>query len=428
MALVYNPVTGQLEDNGLPTVGTRLLQPANDLGTIIRGGLQGVGNTAGALVTAPLDAARRGLTSLVGGDPNSLGTPLSDTAFGLAEQGFADAGAAASRFGQGLQGTALNLLGAQPAAPVSQLAAPAAPTVPAQATAAAPPVDPQVAAATPQSAALTEEDLVGVNAGIAAALAQAGPQGGLMPATGNSFNAQNTVPPQARTAGINFGFGVNGAPTATQVLANYAQQDRQARLDQRVEADRLNQAALASRLNDPFTDTQEKKLILAQMNLAARGSEQAAGLATQNAGAVLGATAQATNAQAALENQRLIAQERNQTALQAAQLTGGYGLQAAQLKAAATQATAAAGAGKNRLANAQADLAETQLNAARAAQEAQLVDPVGLVGLVKNGQVPVSPQDKDPLTGVTLTPELQALQQQILQLQLQQGLLRQQQR
>lgn len=425
MALVYNPMTGQLEDNGVPSTGARLLQPANDLGTIIRGGLQGVGNTAGALVTAPLDAARRGLTSLVGGDPNSLGTPLTDTAFSLADQGFADAGAAASRFGQGLQSTALNLLGAQPAVQAPPVAAPA---VPAQATAAAPPVDPQVAAATPQSAALTEEDLVGVNAGIASALAQARPQGGMTPVAGNSFNAQNTVPPQARTAGINFGFGVNGAPTATQVLANYAQQDRQARLDQQVQADRLNQAALASRLNDPFTDTQEKKIILAQMGLGARGLEQTAGLATQNAGAVLGATAQATNAKASLENQRLIAQERNQAALQAAQLTGGYGLQAAQLKAAATQATAAAGAGKNRLANAQADLEETRLNAIRAAQEANLLDPVGIIGAAKSGQVPVSPQDKDPLTGVTLTPELQALQQQILQLQLQQGLLRQQQR
>lgn len=422
MALVYNPVTGQLEDDGVPSLAARAVQPANDLGAIIRGGLQGVGNTAGALVTAPIDAARRGLTRLVGGDPNSLGTPLSDQAFALAEQGFSDAGAAASRFGQGLQGTALNVLGAQPAAPAQQLATPTAPIV----RPTAPPADPQVAAATPTPMnALTAADLAPVNQGIASALAQVRPQGGLTPAT-NNFTQQNTVPPQTQTAGINFGFGVNGAPTATQVLANYAQQDRQARLDQRAEADRLTQAALASHLNDPFTSTQDKKIILAQMNLNARGTEQSAGLATQNAGAVLGATAQATNAQAALANQRLIAQERNQTALEAAQLTGGYGLQAAKLRADATQATAAAGAGKNRLANAQADLAETQLNAARAAQDAGLVTPTQLVGLVKTGQVPMQQPDRDPLTGVTLTPELQTLQQQILQLQLQQGLLRQQ--
>lgn len=424
MALVYNPITGQLEDNGVPSVGARLLQPANDLGTIIRGGLQGIGNTAGALVTAPLDAARRGLTSLVGGDPNTLaGGNLSDQAFSLAEQGFADAGAAASRFGTGLQNTALQVLGAQPA-----IAAPTAPVVPAPATAAAPPVDPQVAAAIPAPQnLLTAEDLAGVNSGIAGALAQARPQGGMTPAT-NNFNAQNTTPPQTQTAGINFGFGVNGAPTASQVLANYAQQDRQARLDQRAEADRLTQASLVSQLNDPFASTQDKKIILAQMGLNQRMAEQSAGLATQNAGAVLGATAQATNAQAGLANQRLIAQERNQAALQAAQLTGNYGLQAAQLKAGAAQATAASNAGKNRLANAQADLAETQLNAALAAQEAGLLNPVQLVGAVKSGQIPVAPQDRDPITGVTLTPELQALQQQILQLQLQQGLQRQQQR
>ncbi|WP_152978757.1 hypothetical protein [Pseudomonas mediterranea] len=285
-----------------------------------------------------------------------------------------------------------------------------------------------MAAATPAPNTLTADDLAGVNQGIASALAAARPQGGMTPVAGNNFTAQNTTPPQTQTAGINFGFGVNGAPTAQQVLAGYAQQDRQARLDQQVQADRLTQASLASHLNDPFTSTQDKKLILAQMNLNARGLEQGAGLATQNAGAVLGATAQATNATAALANQRLIAQERNQTALQAAQLTGGYGLQAARVKADATQATAAAGAGKNRLANAQADLVETQLNAARAAQEAQLVDPVGLVGLVKTGQVPVQPQDRDPLTGVTYTPEEIALQQQIRLIQAQQGLLRQQQR
>lgn len=429
MALVYNPRTGQLEENGVPSTAARLLQPANDLGTIIRGGLQGIGNTVGGAVVAPLDAARSGLTSLVGGDPNSLGTPLADTAFGLADQGFADAGAAASRFGRGLQGTALNLLGAQPApaTPAQQLVNPTAPPVPAAAAVAAP-VDPQVAAA-PPTPPLTADALAGVNAGIAQTLA-ASQAPVAAPAATNSFSAQNTTAGTGApaTAGLNFGFGVNGAPTARQVLDQYAQQDRQARLDQQVQADRLNQASLVSHLNDPFASTQDKKIILAQLGMGAQGLAQTQGLATQNAGATVAANAQAATAAAQLATQREIAAERNQTALESAKLTGTYGLQAALAKADATKATAAAGQGKNRLANAQADLAETQLNAALVAQQSGLLNPVGLISAVKTGQTPVQPQDKDPLTGLTYTPEALLLEQQRQLLQSQAGLLRQQQR
>lgn len=396
MAIVYNPVTGQLEDNGLGPQGRPMNAPVSAppvVDPFARRLLQGgVGLTGAAPTTfLPGDGPRGGGGFEVPA-PSTL-VPQFD-------------------FSQGAPGVT-----------------PVAPQVPAAAAVAAP-VDPQDVVGLQGAAPRTADDLAGVNQGIATTLAAARPQGGLTPVVNNQFNAQNTQAGTGAPAnnGINFGFGVNGAPTATEVLAGYRQQDRQARLDQQVQADRLNQASLASQLNDPFASTQDKKIILAQMGMGAQGLQQSAGLATQSAGQALQATTAGKTASAQLANQRLIAQERNQTALQAAELTGGYGLQAAQLKAQAAQATAAAGSGKNRLANAQAELAETQLNATRAAVEAGQVTPVQTVGLVKTGQVPVSPQDRDPLSGVTYTPEEIALLQQARQLQLQQGLLRQQQR
>lgn len=401
MVMVYNPNTGRYEDNGLG-LGAAVAQSANDLGTIVRGGLQGVGNAVGSAVVNPLDRARALAAQALGGDPNNLaGGNLTDQSFALMDQGFADAGAAANRFGTGLRNTAMGLVGAVNAPPV--VAAPAAPAlVPPPAPAVAPP-SPQTPAGVPDDATgvapLTAQDLAPANVAIAQGLAQ-------MQAPAAGGNPGNN--------GINFGFGVNGSPTARQVLDRFAQQDAQARLNQNAKMDQLEIGSLMSAFNDPFAKTQDKKFIMHLLGMRTDQANKSAALAQGNNLGVMDLTGRQATATAALANQREIAAERTQAALQAANITGQYGLQAAQTRAqgALAKEKFKADSPQGRKAAAEAALYESQLNAALAAVAAKQIDPgMGLVGAVRSGQNPLPPLVINPQTGLPYNDESQRLGQ-----------------
>lgn len=420
MVMVYNPNTGRYEDNGLG-LGAAVAQSANDLGTIVRGGLQGVGNAVGSAVVNPLDRARALAAQALGGDPNNLaGGNLTDQSFALMDQGFADAGAAANRFGTGLRNTAMGLVGAVNAPPV--VAAPAAPAlVPPPAPAVAPP-SPQTPAGIPDDATgvapLTAQDLAPANVAIAQGLAQM-----QAPAAGGNYGPGNN--------GINFGFGVNGSPTARQVLDRFAQQDAQARLNQNAKMDQLEIGSLMSAFNDPFAKTQDKKFIMHLLGMRTDQANKSAALAQGNNLGVMDLTGRQATATAALANQREIAAERTQAALQAANITGQYGLQAAQTKAGGALATQKAkdNSPEGRKAAAEAALLETRLNAALAAVEAKKIDPgMGLVAATRAGQNPLVPLSYDPQTGLPNSPEAERIGQanQLILLRRQNAKLQQQ--
>lgn len=422
MARIVDPKTGLLVDvapGGLG-LGAGLAQGANDLGTMIRGGLQGLGNAVGSAVVAPLDYARSGLTSLAGGDQASLGPPLTDQSFALMNQGFSEAGAAANRFGRGLQGTALNVLGAQRATDTPAATAPA--VVPAVAT--APAVAPAVASnvvAGPADAAApplegaparTAADLAGTNAaisqGLSALRAPSSPP--LDAPTRGNYNMYNTPTSGTRgpvNNGINFGFGAGSAESPRQYLDRMDQRDRQSRLDQRASLDRATYDALASHLNDPFNSTQDKQIILKQMEQSQAVGLTSADQAQKQAGGILGAQVvretEVSKYSAALAAAQATATGR----LAVADTTGQYGLAGAQVKADATRATAAValtnGEGANEKNKAEAKLANFQASAIEYAQAHGELTPAETVQWARTGQVPVGYIPRDAITGVPFT-------------------------
>jgi len=412
MAMVYNPATGKYEDNGLG-IGAALKQSANDLGTIVRGGLQGVGNAVGGAVVAPLDLARSFAAESLGGDPNNLsGGPLTDQAFGLMDQGFADAGAAANRFGTGLRNTAMGLVGAVNAPPV--VAPPPAPALVKPPAPAVAPANPQTPVGVPDPATgvapLTARDLAPANVAIANGLAQM------------QAPARDGVAGAPGTDGVNFGFGVNGQPSAREVLAHYAQQDAQARLNQNTQMDRAQIGSLMSAFNDPFAKTQDKKFIMQQLGLATGMAQRSAALSQGNNLGTMDLTGRQVTAQAALANQRAIATERTQAALQAANLTGNYGLAAAQIKADATKATAKSTEGTQRLANQKAD-AQQSINTIVADKVAR-----GEITALEGARILANSYDHpavDLMTGAYIPQENQALLQEKARLAAEEDLARQ---
>lgn len=429
MALIRDPATGQLIDDSNISMGQGLVNTANNLGTIVRGTGQGLLNAAGGAVIAPFDAVRQGLTAAAGGSVQSLGAPLADQAWKLADQGFSDAGNAASRVGQGLvknaQAGLLNLLGAQPAAP-AQAAAPApvsAPAVPAPTVAPAAP-------AAPAQGLLTATDLDPINQAIANGLAtgqaqQPAPQvGGVV---GNSFNASNTpvgTPGAAGNNGINF---FSGSESPQAYLQRMDIQDRQQALDRNNDRNYWEQQSLLSHLNDPMTSPQQQKILLKQLQIMSPQVQGQTQQATQFAVAGANAATGASNAQlqraAALQQAQLNNAGKLAVANIGANATLGASLNRAAGMTQAAGLRAASNGGSQRLANAQAD--NLQSIQALTIQRMAETDPARQLALdhtiasLKAAQVPLQPQAKDPVTGLYIAPEAQQSGQalQILQYQ-----------
>lgn len=352
MALVYDPVTGRMVDDGRPiNVG------------------QAVGQAyLGAYTAVPamaLDAARSGVTRLVGGDPSTLAGGqdfYTSRALGTMDQGVANFAEANASLGRNIQRRVLGLLGAQPAAPTQNpprepsppaAVAPTAPTAP---TAPQPPAVPL----------LGQGEVNAINSQIAQSIAGLRPEGGIMqPAQRGVFNAQNTTPRAPQTAGINFGFGVNGAPTAAQYLANMQVVDQQ-RAQRR-------QAALAGLEQQRAVDDLRDARTPLEIRQARRVLEATAPAAMQESRGVteLGLQAQQTAGQRAIADvqnagamARTLAEGENR--LLATDLSGQYGLAGRQAAADATLQAALAKntSGTNINAAAQAELRQLQLQLA----------------------------------------------------------------
>lgn len=381
MALVYDPRTGKMVDDGTGTAA----QPINVGGAL---GQAYLGSMAAVPATA-LDALRRGLTNLAGGDVNTLPggpTALGDRAFGAIDQGLGDFAQAnrdlGSAIGRGVRG----LLGVQEAQAPAATPAPT-PTVP-RAAAPTPPAPTAPAAPTMQVPPL---DIGGLNARLSQ--------------TVTSQRAEPTAPalPSPQSAGLNFGFG-GGNETARQYLDRMQLVDQQRSLagQQRALSNEAGWARHTLANNPSVGEMAAARAQLAALNPQIRTLTEAqagltqTGLRSQGDLAVTGAQNAGLLQRAAME-----ADARTQ----AAAITGQYGLREAALKAEADQLELALESmtPTARKASAEAALLETRLNAIRDEVQAGGLNNLGVVAATRAGQerepVPVI----DPLTGVPYT-------------------------
>lgn len=368
MALVRDPRTGLMvevpDNNPAALLQTAAAQPIAGPSRITPN------DTLERLTTGAL-----GLPVALGRDViNQLGTRASNVARGalgaeplplpglartskLAEQ----VSAAAGEFGQMNQNLAASVragLGWEPAAqPPAAVAPVAAPTI-APVTAAAP----QPVAPVASPALLTANDLTGINATIAQNLQSLRPEQGVMqPAVRGDYNMTNTPRGTGAPAnnGINFGFGVNGAPTARETLDRFAAQDaqdaqtaRQNRLLQQID---LIQSGITERSSVGERAAARSQLAVLQP-LAAQAMQNTAGLADRAAQGV-----------AARQTQELA----NLGAVEAAQVTGQARAVGAQ---AAAQGTVAAAQARAQGLIDQERLRQQSPEQQRAAAETQLLD------------------------------------------------------
>lgn len=397
MALVYDPRTGKMVDDGTGTAA----QPINVGGALGRAYL----GSLAAVPAVALDAARRGVTNLAGGDVNTLpgGQAFySDQAFGAIDQGlgaFAQANRdLGSAIGRGVRG----LLGVQEAAPTAPVAAPT-PTVP-RAAAPTPPAVPQAPSPAPVMQ-VPPLDIGGLNAQLAQ--------------TVGTQRAEPTLPalPTPQSAGVNFGFGVNGSETARQYLDRMQTQDQAARLRRQENIRLAERAALDSTLADAVRSgdpiaIRGARAQLQQFDVGRPGLE---GLTTELQGGV--ARNQAALQQAQLQEAGALTRAGMDAdaRLAAADLTGQYGVLGQQARG---QAAVAAEQLKSlsptsRKAAVEADLMQTRLNALlQGVQEGQF----GLQDVIagtRAGQERDAAPILDPMTGAPLTPEIIRLLQQM---------------
>ena len=385
MALVYDPRTGKMVDDGTGTAA----QPINVGGAL---GQAYLGSLA-AVPAVALDTVRRGVTNLAGGDVNTLpgGQAFySDQAFGAIDQGLGNFAQAnrdlGSAIGRGVRG----LLGVQEAPAPAPMAAPA-PTVPRAAAPAPAPAAPAPAAPAP-TMQVPPLDIGGLNAQLSQTVA--------------SQRAEPTVPalPTPQSNGINFGFGVNGSETARQYLDRMQLVDQQRSLagQQRALSNEAGWARHTLANNPSVGEMAAARAQLAALNPQIRTLTEAqagltqTGLRSQGDLAVTGA-----QNEGALQRSAMEADARTQ----AAAITGQYGLREAALKAEADQIEIALGSmtPTARKASAEADLLETRLNAIRAEVDAGRLNNLGVVAATRPGQerepVPVI----DPFNGVPYT-------------------------
>lgn len=224
------------------------------------------------------------------------------------------------------------------------------------------------------------------------------------------YNMTNTPAgslPQPQSAGINFGFGVGGAPTAQQYLQQMDQRDAvaAARRDQRQQqrAQDYQLAELRSLRGDPVAYRQALRELELVAPGAAGAREATAALTAEQARAqaqqgIAGLQAAAGLQQASLENQGR---------LQAAALTGQYGVDAALARAQGhvTQAQLESMSPEAQRAAAEAALLGLQYDAIiQGLQTRQIRTPQEVVSASRKGQEPREVQPTN-LQGVPYTEE-----------------------
>jgi hypothetical protein len=375
----------------------------------------------GSLVAAPASILRRGVVGALGGDTAQLGAPLTDQTFGLVNEGLTQAGGAARAFGEGARTGLLSLFGAQDGAPVAPAAPPAV---------AAPVAAPVVAPAAPAPApairpALTAADLAPTNATIQGLINQSRNQGA-QGVTGNSFNATNTATrAPSSNNGINFGFGANGAETASGYLQRMAAQDNQKvvqnQLAQQASMAQLERGSIVAHLNDPFTTPFQRRTLMAQLQLNDTDVQQTRGAV--NGLAVAGVEGQQKAAIASAQGQQALQKALldYQGQIGAASINAQGGIDKASVTADATlgaagitaRGRAVAGAGANQLAATQTQslLAIQQLTDqwGRTTDPAEKARLAGQIGLLKASQVSEGKQAVDLNTGLFIPPEVQEI-------------------
>lgn len=321
MALVYNPVTGRMEETAagrpaVPPVGIgltpeqqaaqrraqqqqamaeRLVQTRTGLASVLGQAADTVRGAYGTVFDAATVVPRTALGVATGEIPVTFDDrlPGQDTRDRIraAQQSRQNAqwvadnpaeAQAAQQFGQGVaeravgQGLAAALAARTPAAQEAPVVAPE------------PGVDPvaEITAASRRTPAL---DIAALNRGLAETVSAARPEAPIyQPQERGNYNMYNTdqtalAARAAPTSGINFGFGVGGAPTASEYLAQMAQQDAaEARATQQrrtAAQDRLDMHNLRDRMesDNPF--------VRRAARLEMEGLNQRMGLGITEAGA-----------------------------------------------------------------------------------------------------------------------------------------------
>lgn len=397
---------------------------------------------AGALAypaALALDASRRGVTSLVGGDVNTLpggADYLTRQAEGAMAGGYEDAAGAAASLRGRTASQGRELLGVQQAAVTPSAPPPVVTGMPPSAQTQAPAMtNEQVLAQDRANTAafvasqpgaptttLSPDLLAETNQRIASAIeGSRGPtyanKRGEYSMTGTSPDVVADARRRADTGsgGINFGFAPG---EATARMQGYAAQDVQRQAAFQAKRQRLDAAVESIGLRNTIeqaTNPQVRRA--AQTRLAAL--EKSGNLATQQAGETgrAGIAAGADIERARIAGQAAIstAQQDAAARLQAAELTGQFGLKSAQAKAAgsAMAELAKAETPQGRLAAQRAALIEQQLSLGQTARDEGDVSGVfAAYGLSR----PAERVYTDPVTGAPLSAEqVRRLQAQSLQ-------------
>lgn len=396
----------------------------------------------GALVypaALALDASRRGVTSLVGGDVNTLpggADYLTRQAEGAMAGGYEDAAGAAASLRGRTASQGRELLGVQQAADTPSAVTPAVAGTPSAAQTQAPAMtNEQVLAQDRANTAafvasqpgaptttLSPDLLAETNQRIASAIeGSRGPtyanKRGEYSMTGTSPDVVADARRRADTGsgGINFGFAPG---EATARMQGYAAQDAQRQAAFQAKRQRLDAAVEGIGLRNTIeqaTNPQVRRA--AQTRLAAL--ETSGNLATQQAGETgrAGIAVDADLARAGVAGQATVAAAQQDAAaqLQAAELTGQFGLKAAQAKAAgsALAELAKADTPQGQLAAQRAALIQQQLSLGQTARDEGDVSGVfAAYGLSR----PAERVYTDPVTGAPLSAEqVRRLQAQSLQ-------------
>ena len=386
-----------------------------------------------------LDASRRGVTSLVGGDVNTLpggADYLTRQAEGAMAGGYEDAaGAAASLRGrtaaQGRDLLSVQQAAVTPSAPVTPVVAGAQPPVQPQA-----PAPDQASTAIRQDTAKLRAYNEATNAQFAASDAQqaayqqqltpqpaATPASPYLPAESGNYTMQNTdraalAERSAQTAGLTMGFAPG---EATARMQGYAAQDVQRQAAFQAKRQRLDAAVEGIGLRNTIeqaTNPQVRRA--AQTQLAAL--ETSGNLATQQAGetgrAGIAADADLARARIAGEYGLRGTQMQGEYGLEGQDIAGQYGLQAADIKARSDYAAAAASV----------DPKKQQEAMLLAARNQQLLDAIArddqeaINFLISGKYAPVAQGDRSPISGITYDQPTVAAMQESERLRAQQQL------
>lgn len=379
-----------------------------------------------------LDASRRGVTSLVGGDVNTLpggADYLTRQAEGAMAGGYEDAAGAAASLRGRTASQGRELLGVQQAADTPAAVTPAIAGTPSAAQTQAPAVtNEQVLAQDRANTAafvasqpgaptttLSPDLLAETNQRIASAIeGSRGPtyanKRGEYSMTGTSPDVVADARRRADTGsgGINFGFAPG---EATARMQGYAAQDVQRQAAFQAKRQRLDAAVEGIGLRNTIeqaTNPQVRRA--AQTRLAAL--ETSGNLATQQAGetsrAGISAGADIERARIAGQYGLLGAQTQGEYGLEGQDIAGKYGLLAADIKAQADQ----------RVASASVDPKKQQEAMLLAARNQQLLDAIArddqeAIRFYTSGKyAPVAQGDRSPISGITYDqPTVAAMQE-----------------